>query len=738
MYDVQSPVLTARWQGLYMTSSFIDKVINDTYRIERVIGTGGMGSVFEASHLRIPKRFAIKLLSRKLARNKEALQRFYREAKITSELGHENIVEVLDFNSTEDGQPYIVMELLEGEDLAHRLYRLDCMDLEQTLRIVQQVASAMEVAHERGIVHRDLKPQNIFLCTREGKDDLVKVLDFGITRVLGSDSVVTKKTTVMGSLYYIAPEQARSSEVGPSADIYSMGCIVYTMLAGTPPFFAEEKADIVEQILNDEPTPVREFNLAVPQAVDRAVLVALRKDPRQRYASMTEFAKELERAMIRSRSKDFERTDLMSARELLGKPAPGLEEPDLPDEPGEGMRLLMDLETEDLAAQPGDPHDFTEVDPVEELDTPLPEPSGEIVHLTDMDMEEVPDTPTPEPLESSAEIVDLTDADMEEAPDTPAPERVGVDQRLHPTEVDPGTSIDWPPAAADGGDDEPPDPGETDIKWPPPAAADPDRKPTNEYPSVSDALGAERRETDKVARVSAAEPLQPRADMTGPVKRLDDQDTGQVLMLRRAHEKVPTDELIPTKVIWKGAVGGAGEDSALFHRAEISEVKASPHRRPIRALYLVVGVCTGAALLVLLAIFVAGEDSMPAPYTPGAAGAHPDAKAVAPGKPVEVTVLGAEGPPPAGGRQGATVRGPDRSGTGVLVVTTTMGGETSWADVYLDGKKAGSTPLRRQVSAGVHSLEVRKAGFRAITRRTEVVRDQTSRIHLELEGAKLK
>ena len=733
-----------------MASSLIDKVIKDTYRIERVIGTGGMGSVFEASHLRIPKRFAIKLLSRKLARNKEALQRFYREAKITSELGHEKIVEVLDFNRTESGQPYIVMELLEGEDLAHRLYRLDRMDLDQTTRILQQVASAMTVAHERGIVHRDLKPQNIFLCAREGKDDLVKVLDFGITRVLGSDSVVTKRTTVMGSLYYIAPEQARSSDVGPSADIYSMGCIVYTMLAGVPPFFAEEKEDIVEQILTAEPAPLGTLNEAVPELVDRVVQVALRKDPRRRYRSMAEFAQELERAKIRSRSKDFERTDLMSAQELLGAPAP---RPDGEDK----LRMLMDLETDRLSEHPGDPMDLTEVDPVEELDTPAPGAKDEVVDLTDMDMEEA-DTPAPEPLGPYDKIVDLTDADMEEA-DTPAPEPGARGGQFQHTEMDAATSMDWPPGDAEDDDEEPPT-GETDIKWPPSAVADLEKNPTDEYQSVSASLKMERRETDKVRRVTlekladedsdgvqvgaderrrrATDKARPGPDVTGPFNILEDKDTDQVVMLRRSNEKIPTDELAPTKVVWQEDIEGAGDDSALFHDAHISEVSASPLRgKPARVLLIVLGAGAALALLVWLAIFAAGEERVEVTAAGGAGMAGTTVKggattASSTGEPVEVTVLGVDSAVPWPKIEGVE----QNNQAGVLVVTTTAGGETIWAEVYINGNKAGSTPLRKRLPTGGHRLQVRKAGFHTITRRIEIGVGKTSRIHLQLQEPK--
>ena len=798
-------------RGIVMTASLIDKVINDTYRIERVIGTGGMGSVFEASHTRIPKRFAVKLLTRKMIRNRQALQRFYREARITSELGHENIVQVVDFNNTDLGEPFIVMELLDGEDLAHRIYRVTRLDLEETSDILQQVASAMEVAHLKGIVHRDLKPQNLFLCPREGKDDLVKVLDFGISKIVGSESLVSSTRTLMGSLYFIAPEQTRSSEVDHYADIYSMGCIVYTMLAGRPPFYSEDGEDMVEQILTADPPSLREHNDNVPQQVEAVVLKALQKLPEDRYNSMVAFADAFEMAVLRSRSVDFERTDLVEPRELFEDEEEEEEEGEgEQDEEEFGKQVLAGMSTELLTGKRKDTVELSEDELEEDSDTITPETgsegTGEVL-LSEEDMEEDPEEGNAGATEEGAA---LSDRDLDEA-ETPRPRP----RRLFAKTIhDPKTLLKWPPRAGDE-----------------------DEKPTDEWQSVSAALEiqrleAERRETSKVDRVDpgklgapdttktpavgerddreteeVAPTDGPRGPLTGPFRIMEEGDDGELRSLQRGKEKIPTDELVPTRVVWKGEVddsdisdviptrprAGAplrkakprptadqsspGEpapegsrvatpltdvtqppgvnppdddseetprakeftseegivmdrvddvdesaESALFHRQWLSDVTTFPGLDlPWRKILVVLGMLAGIGMIILLVMFANSEEEPLRTATYEVDGQVPRSTGV----PVKVVVLGTDG---GGAKQ------PARSGNGVLVVVTTNGqGESIWADVYLDGDRVGSTPLRRQVSAGTHNVSVRKRSFRTISTRTVVRKDETKRVHLVLE-----
>src|SRR5689334_9329504 len=181
----------------------VGTVLGGTYRLERLLGRGGMGAVYEARHVRLPRRYAVKLLKLEFAHDRDVLDRFRREAEIASSLGHQNIAEVFDFNLSEDGQAYMVLELLEGEDLSNRLAQ-GPLKLGQMLAVLRQVASALEAAHSRGIVHRDLKPSNLFLCKRKGGDELVKVLDFGISKVLHTPNTATQTGAILGTPNYMS------------------------------------------------------------------------------------------------------------------------------------------------------------------------------------------------------------------------------------------------------------------------------------------------------------------------------------------------------------------------------------------------------------------------------------------------------------------------------------------------------------------------------------------------------
>ena len=220
-----SPTLAPPRHAAAPASGMIGQVLHDTYRLERLLGTGGMGMVYEASHRRLARRFAVKVLAVAHAADPEAMERFKREAMTTSRLGHPHIVEVIDFHQTPEGTSYLVMELLEGEDLATRLRRPPRVELHELGWIVSQTASALQAAHNRGIVHRDLKPQNIFLCKAEDRPDFVKVIDFGVSKVLGVEGSMTSTGAVVGTPFYMAPEQAdrRTTEVVPATDVYALG-----------------------------------------------------------------------------------------------------------------------------------------------------------------------------------------------------------------------------------------------------------------------------------------------------------------------------------------------------------------------------------------------------------------------------------------------------------------------------------------------------------------------------------
>jgi eukaryotic-like serine/threonine-protein kinase len=274
----------------------IGLVLHDTYRLERLIGEGGMGSVYEASHLRLRRRFAIKLLSPGVATNTEALARFRREGEITSELGHPNIVEVIDFNFTPEGAPYIVMELLTGENLSERIQR-GPLTLQQAVAILRQAVSALEAAHQRGIVHRDLKPQNIFLCPRPD-GEVAKVVDFGISKVLGSQSMMTGAHSILGTPSYMSPEQAqgRAAEVDVRTDVFALGAILYEMLSGRPPFVGETLSSVLYQVVHEPPPPLHLLR-SVPPSVEQVVLRAMSKRPEDRYDNVAALAQALSAAL---------------------------------------------------------------------------------------------------------------------------------------------------------------------------------------------------------------------------------------------------------------------------------------------------------------------------------------------------------------------------------------------------------------------------------------------------------
>src|SRR3954464_1679537 len=213
----------------------VGTVLGETYRISRLIGIGGMGAIYEAAHIGAGKRVAIKMMSRELAAHPEALARFRREVQVTTELAHPHIIEVVDFGASPTGEPYLVMEFLEGEDLEQALERQGRMPLPAAGQIIKQVASALAVAHGEGVVHRDLKPGNVFLKQVEGGGVFVKVVDFGISKVLKATTTkLTMARAVVGTPEFMAPEQAagRVDQVDHRSDQWALACLAWHMLSG--------------------------------------------------------------------------------------------------------------------------------------------------------------------------------------------------------------------------------------------------------------------------------------------------------------------------------------------------------------------------------------------------------------------------------------------------------------------------------------------------------------------------
>ncbi|MCC7542569.1 MAG: serine/threonine protein kinase [Deltaproteobacteria bacterium] len=271
---------------------FVDRTLGGLYRIVSRIGVGGMGVVYLAEHVHIGKRFAIKVLSRSVAQHPQAVERLKQEAITASKIEHDNIVSIISFDRTDDGDVFIVMELLRGRDLARDLEH-GRIPLERALRITYQVCRALGAAHDAGVVHRDLKPENIFLTEKNGHD-FVKLLDFGISKVKRADmeSVrMTKTGQLVGTPLYMSPEQARGeTDVEPTADVYALGVILYEMCCGSPPFEAENYFQLLWKHGSETPETPRKRcpEAGIPEAVEAVILKALEKDPRDRYQSMDE------------------------------------------------------------------------------------------------------------------------------------------------------------------------------------------------------------------------------------------------------------------------------------------------------------------------------------------------------------------------------------------------------------------------------------------------------------------
>jgi eukaryotic-like serine/threonine-protein kinase len=274
-------------------------VLGGAYRLVGRIGGGGMGVVYEAHHLRLQKRVAVKLMNRDNSSHQEALTRFHREAMIASRLGHPHLVNVVDFGTSDDGQPYFVMEFLEGEDLDLRLRRAGSLPVQTAIQIARQTASAVAAVHAKGIVHRDLKPANIFLVQVPGEPDFVKVLDFGVSKIKAIRSKLTDASRVLGTPEYMSPEQVTgpSDDVDHRTDQWALACIVWEMLTGRPPFSADDSDVLFYQLRTLPPPSLAKYVPDLSPALESVLLRALSKRPEDRYPSIRKFAHALEAAV---------------------------------------------------------------------------------------------------------------------------------------------------------------------------------------------------------------------------------------------------------------------------------------------------------------------------------------------------------------------------------------------------------------------------------------------------------
>ncbi|WP_084610662.1 serine/threonine-protein kinase [Archangium violaceum] len=267
-------------------AALLPAVLEGRYRLLSQLGAGGMGVVYLAEHLGLRKSVAVKLLRGELSRDPTFTRRFEQEAIAASQIGHEHIVNVTDLGRTPTGELFYVMELLEGESLGALLLRERSLPLWRAVPILTQVCRALEAAHARGIVHRDVKPQNVMLPRRQEQADFVKVVDFGISKVMQGQpaSGLTEAGAILGTANYMAPEQAAGGPVDARADVYSVGVLTYEVCTGTLPFRGDNTFATLLQHLEAtaEPPSRRRPDLGLPPELDVLVLSALAKDPAAR------------------------------------------------------------------------------------------------------------------------------------------------------------------------------------------------------------------------------------------------------------------------------------------------------------------------------------------------------------------------------------------------------------------------------------------------------------------------
>ncbi|HEX2656910.1 MAG TPA: serine/threonine-protein kinase [Polyangia bacterium] len=270
----------------------LGRVLSERYRILRKLGEGGMGVVYLAEHVVIEKKIALKVLFPDLTRRADLVQRFMQEAKSASRIGHENVIDITDFGQSPEGYVFIAMEYLSGQDLGQILKASGPMPWPRAQPLVLQMVKALRAAHERGIIHRDMKPENIFVLPRDDGREFIKVLDFGIAKVMGLDDEaprLTRTGMIFGTPEYMSPEQAQGQRVDHRVDIYAVGCIMYHILTGGVPFKADSFMGILSKHMMEAPEPPRNRNPGIDPAVELAILKAMEKDPAKRFQNMNEF-----------------------------------------------------------------------------------------------------------------------------------------------------------------------------------------------------------------------------------------------------------------------------------------------------------------------------------------------------------------------------------------------------------------------------------------------------------------
>jgi serine/threonine-protein kinase len=274
----------------------VGRTLDGRYRIESVLGEGGMGLVYRARHAMLNKPLAIKVLKPEVSKDAEVMQRFQQEAQSASAIGSQHIIDISDFGALPDGSTYFVMEFLDGVSLTKALEMERPMRTERIVRVGKQICEALGAAHERSIVHRDLKPDNIYLVKRGHDTDFVKVLDFGIAKVGGASSKLTKAGQVFGTPHYMSPEQCAGANVDQRTDIYALGVILYEMASGRVPFDADNLMGILTKHMYEKPIAPHELPppVEVSPGLEAVIMKCLEKSTEARYHTMADVAADLD------------------------------------------------------------------------------------------------------------------------------------------------------------------------------------------------------------------------------------------------------------------------------------------------------------------------------------------------------------------------------------------------------------------------------------------------------------
>jgi serine/threonine-protein kinase len=281
------------------SDALVGKVLGERFQVQEQIGQGASGTIYRAEHVTLRRKVAIKVLHDELSRDDLAVERFRREATTVAEIDNEHIVEIHDFGRTPDGRLYLAMELLEGETLDNILLREKQLSVERVADILIQVGEALMEAHAIGYVHRDLRPRNVYLAVRRGKANFVKLLDFGLAKLVETDASAASTSLGMtfGDPRYMSPEQARGDRIDRRADIYQLGCVAYEMLTGAPPFTGNRVFDILTKQVTEIPVPLPTRRPGVPLWMEAAVAKMLAKSSENRFATTTRMVEALRRGL---------------------------------------------------------------------------------------------------------------------------------------------------------------------------------------------------------------------------------------------------------------------------------------------------------------------------------------------------------------------------------------------------------------------------------------------------------